>query len=1180
MALLLSVSAATLSAFEFQQQKDTLIFRTKRSEIKIRNARIISVKNLKSNVVFADTKLPCASKSAGIGNMKDRAKEMSKLHFPWGEPTMGQQRPAIKKTQLYRFPHIPHEKSKLTVKNSGKSVKAVWKGLSDSVNFFADDSIELNISEDKNGALEIRSIASTKDKGVFGIQIPIENLNGEGCFVLPSFGGLRYKASGKPALIGFQDTGLFYEAKFMAYELKNSSLGYWYEDPKFGPYFIMFGRGEKASSFAIEVNNIMPFEARNAISTPPLKIDTFDNADWVAAATPYRNWYRKTFAADLAKRDSIKWANNIYAISDGGVGNDTTLNAIKKFMKPENVLLHVWQARKLGFTTNIPDYTLRDAYPGEVARAHKHGFKVMCYVCSLCAVYKSPQWEKDNVGDFFLTRKNNISNYHGSKNVFDENLMGTLTAAKGKDQFGHLKKGAFLYGDPLSKGWRNYFVNIVKTLNSTSGTDANYQDTLGCTSENGNGIVEGLAGAQGNSALARDLAKAMPNTPMASEFGPEPIAFAIKWPLNYPQVWGNKKFRTYRMHNQVPLSVYLFGYRTWIPTINAGDDFHKHLLVACSDGSGGLGMFSAYPGMNIKSGYADHMVWRSKIYADNKLEPYFPSNRYPENINAMYKGADGGIFKYYDDGNLQIMFDPKGKPLYGRVDGLASVNVKGLTLPGWPCYDKDGIYGLNPKNYYALFPADSTPAEITFGKLPAGVMLRYYYATYNYAYAQFNGKGKIKLNINYPARFKEMYVNDVKVSGKTIEAELPVRIFLTDGKTFTAKRTLRVANSNGLQSGKSEALHQLKRHYAGQILHYLHGFNSVVMDSVFEVKNADDAVELYAKNEQQKYGNGTILTVLVNGVEKAKLDCCSSAATRDRNRKSAPVWDTKLRKWTIPLGEYKGKKVLFSVKVDNKASNNADMQFVSTPQMVKQAEQKFVETFPNGANPPKAQGKHVVVRPEGTPVSVKNYSLPGKGAQGIIFEKPVKGLNSVSIPGLFTIDPNSRYVLSAKVRNTADKKSTFYLGVIQYDKNTRQIYGSHINRLADSTSKLSHTAKAGAKKLMVFDASAWRVGGYVGIGPVPSRQQVGPIVNIEQYGGDWGVFLKNPLKKEIPAETEVGEHFPMSTHKYLYTGRLPNDFTEIGGEIKWWPGATKFQIIFFGNSATEVKDIKLEIYKK
>ena len=338
MALLLSVSAATLSAFEFQQQKDTLIFRTKRSEIKIRNARIISVKNLKSNVVFADTKLPCASKSAGIGNMKDRAKEMSKLHFPWGEPTMGQQRPAIKKTQLYRFPHIPHEKSKLTVKNSGKSVKAVWKGLSDSVNFFADDSIELNISEDKNGALEIRSIASTKDRGVFGIQIPIENLNGEGCFVLPSFGGLRYKASGQPALIGFQDTGLFYEAKFMAYELKNSSLGYWYEDPKFGPYFIMFGRDEKASSFAIEVNNIMPFEARNAISTPPLKIDTFDNADWVAAATPYRNWYRKTFAADLAKRDSIKWANNIYAISDGGVGNDTTLNAIKKFMKPRVVL--------------------------------------------------------------------------------------------------------------------------------------------------------------------------------------------------------------------------------------------------------------------------------------------------------------------------------------------------------------------------------------------------------------------------------------------------------------------------------------------------------------------------------------------------------------------------------------------------------------------------------------------------------------------------------------------------------------------------------------------------------------------------------------------------------------------------------------------------------------------------
>ncbi len=1170
-ALSLCAAVSALNAFDYSKQGDTLTFRTKRTEVKIKNARVVGIKNLQNGVVLADSTTALTSKTGGVGNMKGRAKEMSKLHFPWGEPTMRQQRAAVQKTQLYRF---ANDKSKLSVNRSGNTVKAIWTGLSDSVDFFPKDYIELNITEDSNGALEIRSAASLADRGVFGIQIPLDNLNGNGTFILPSFGGLKYKASGSPALIGFQDTGLFYEAKFMAYMLNNTALGYWYEDPKFGPYFIMFHRGKNASSFAIEINNLMPFENYSKIATPPLKIDTFANADWVAAATPYRTWYRKTFAKDIAKRDSIAWANKIYAISDNGIGNDATLNAIKKFIKPENVLLHVWQARKLGFTTNIPDYTLRDNYPGDVARAHKHGFNVMCYVCSLCAVYKSPQWEKDNVSSFFFTRKNNISSYHGSKNAFDENLMGTLTAAKGKDQFGHLKKGAFLYGDPLSKGWRNYFVNICKTIKAQSATDAYYQDTLGCTSENGNGIIDGMAGAQGNSALARDLAAGLPTTPMASEFGPEPIAFAVKWPLNYPQVWGNKKFRTYRMHNQIPLSVYLFGYRTWIPTINAGDDFHKHLVVACSDGSGGLGMFSAGPDMNTVAGYTDHMLLRSKVYADNQLEPYFPQDKYPANINAMYKGADGGIFKYYDDGNLQIMYDPAGKPLYGRVDGLASVKVKGLKLPGWPCADDEGIYGLNPQNYYALFPTDAKPAEINFGKLPEGVMLRYFYTTYDYAYIQFNGKGNLKLNINYPDRYKEMYVNDVKVSGNTINAELPVRIFLTNGKAFTARRTLRVADSNGLQSGKSEALHQLKRYYAGQVLHYLHGYNSVVMDSVFEVKNADDAVEVYAKNEQKTYGNGTILTILVNGKEMVKFDCCK------QTKKSKPVWDTKLRKWTIPLGAFKGQKVLFSVKVDNKASNNADMQFVSTPKMVKQTEQKVVETFPSAANPPKAQGKHIVTHPAGEPQSVKTYSIPGKGAQGIIFDKPTKYLTSLTVPGFIKFDPNCRYIISAKARNTAAKKATFYYGVLQYDKNTRQILGQQVNRLADSTSKLSHGAKAGSKKLMVFDASAWRVGGYVGIGPVPSREQIGPVVNIEQYGGDWGVYLKNPLKKDIPPETEVGEHFPTSTHQYLYSGHLPNDFTEIGGEIKPWPDAVKFQIVFFGQSASEIKDIKLEVYKK
>ena len=1161
LVLLLGVCCWVVAeALECEESNGELVFRTASTEVRVKDARIIGIRNLKSGVELASPATPATAKTGGIGNMIGQKKAMSEIHFPWGEPSMNQNRPAIKTTTLYRFPAA---RSKLSVRKLPSGVTAVWTGLTDSRKFFPHDSIRLDFSEAPGGILAIRSFGKTAEKGIFSVSVPVENLNGQGKFILPSFGGLEYPAGGEPALIGFQNTGLFYEAKFMAYELNNTSLGYWYEDPEFRPFFIMFERDRKASAFGIEINNLMRFERHDSIETPVLKIGTYDRADWVAAARPYRDWYRKTFAADLARRDSIAWANRINAVSDSGVGSDAVLERIKHLMPAEGVLLHVWQARKLGFTAGIPDYTLRDAYPGEVARAHKHGFKVMCYVCALCAVYKSAAWNRDKVGDFFLTRKNNISNYDGNKNAYDENLVGTLTAAQGKDQFANVKPGKLLYGDPLSKGWRDYYTGIVVNLNQVSGTDANYQDTLGCTSENGNGIIDGMSGAQGNAVLARELAK-RPGAPMASEFGPEPIAFAVKWPLNYPQVWGNTAFRAYRIHRQVPLSAFLFGYRPWIPTINAGDDFHKHLISAASDALGGMGMFSASAGMDIRAGFSDHLTLRSKIFIEKQLKPCFPERKFPTNIRAMYKDTGGKVYSYYDDGKLQMMLDPDGKPLYGRVNGANSVKIRGLCLPGWPCADGEGIYGLNPKNSYALFPSGSKP-EISLGRLPDGVQVRYYYIAPEYAYIELSGTGQAELSVQLPERFREVYVNDRLSPDRRIAGELPLRIFLSSGKAVAPERTVKVNNASGLAYGPFQDLPQLRRTYAGKTLYHLYGYNSVLLDAVFDVKNADDAVEILIRNVQEKYGNGTILSLHLNGLEVAKFDCHPKK-----------VFDTKLRAWRVPLGKFKGSRVLVTVRSDNKSSSNADMQFASLPVLVKDSAQKFSETFPSLDNPPVSPKKRKVKRPEGKPEKVETVELRSRNIVNGVFTPVGKALNTVQSK-IYPIDPEFRYVLSGKFRRVPPKKDTFFFGVIQYDAKG-QIYGMHINRLAGTASKLSHKAAAGSSKLMVFDASNWRVGGYAAFGDLPTREFAGPIVNIEQYGGDWGVFLAKPLKKAYEAETVVAQHNQTNTHLYLYAGALSGKLEEYGSEIKWWPGAVRFSVVILGKSPVELKDIKLELY--
>ena len=140
LTMLFSCALLIGAGFEFQQQGEILVFRTVRTEIKVKNARIIAVRNRENGVELAGEKTPAASNTAGIGNMTGQADQMSKLHFPWGEPLLEQSQKLGKKLTIYRY---PDHRSKLTVSREGNRVKAVWTGLTDSVGFYPEDFIEL-----------------------------------------------------------------------------------------------------------------------------------------------------------------------------------------------------------------------------------------------------------------------------------------------------------------------------------------------------------------------------------------------------------------------------------------------------------------------------------------------------------------------------------------------------------------------------------------------------------------------------------------------------------------------------------------------------------------------------------------------------------------------------------------------------------------------------------------------------------------------------------------------------------------------------------------------------------------------------------------------------------------------------------------------------------------------------
>ena len=1166
--------ALSVHAFDFRRDGDTLVLRGRRVEAQIRNARIVSVKELSGGAVLAGEGTLAPSRTAGVGNMTGKEKELSRLHMPWGEPRLNQSLPHDEPISLYRF---PTPQSRLAVESRDSTVTVRWTGLSNGHEDYSDDWIEMEFGEDDDGALAFRARAETVAPGVFGLQVPIENLDGHGTLYLAHFGGLEHPASGRPALMTYHGTTLFYEAKFMAYRLGDTTLAFWSEDDTFRPYHVMVGRNGQASSFGLEINCVMPFEPLRQAQTPTLKLDAFAQAGWVAAARPYRTWYQRRFASEIARRDSLAWANGINAVMDTGIPGDAVLERIKSLMPSDRVMLHVWQARKEGFTKNLPDYTLRERYPSDVQRAHKHGFKVMCYVCALCATYRSPAWDRDGLAGFFLTRPNNMSNYNGRKNAFDENLMGTLNAVQDGDRFALVKPGALMYGDPLSPGWREYYATTIAAMNRAGGTDANYQDTLGCASDNGNGVVEGLSAAQGNQALAAKLAEAMPSVPMAAEFGPDSISMAVKWPLNGAQKWGNDQFRASRIHRQIPLSAFLFGTRQWLHTVIASTDFRRHVISACSDALGGMGMFVATADMDIKEGFADHLVLRSKIFTERGLRPWFPEKDYPPNVRCLYRDDQGQLYQYYDDGKLQMMLAPDGRPLYGRIDHVSSVQVRGLQLPGWPASDADGIYGLNPDNHYALFPNGRQP-EINLGRLPDGVSVRCYYAAPEYAYLELAGQGEFRQAVKVPERFRTILVNDRPVEGETIAGMLPLRVVFSTGEYFAGRRLLCVNEVQGLQYGEQLPLPAPRKRLGKHAMYFCPQYDSVVLDSVFQVKDENDACELLFQNLQSKYGNGSLVTAFVNGRKVAEFDCYTKPAQKGAKGE----FDTRLRRWLIPLGEYRGGLALVSIRVGQKGNSNSDQMLASFPRMVSSSARKVEVDFPEPSPQDDGEpGQKPVVRPSSPPTQVLRPVLNGKAVTDGVFTPPGPGSSMTASAELYPVEPGRRVFLSGKFSFATEKRGTVRFGVMFYDRKGRVITGTQVSRVPDTLTTLSHAAEAGTNKLMVFDASNWHVGGVPGLGKeLPAARLLGSVEGIVPYGGDYGVFLKTPIKESIESGTPIALHSPRATYHYVGGVKLDGVHREFVGELPCWTGAVKYRVILLSPVPVRFSDLALEVFDK
>lgn len=1142
----------------------SLTVRTERLEAKVRDGRIVHLVNLVTGETVCDEALGNdALVPGGLGLIAGNVSAMRAAHIPWGSHQLGQQLGEDVFRANYRQPGTNSEFG--VEKQKDGSVTATWRGLTDGRKDFPGLTLSVTLSTAPDGSLAIRAAGSAAEGGVFGVQVPVANIVPASRFFLPSFGGLRYDRADEPVLMSLGGAP-FIESPAAAFETAIGSVGLWNEDERFPDYYLFWGWNGKSFSLAFEHLNRIPFEPCRDIESVVWRLDVFTGG-WVDAYTPYRDWYRKTFAAEFRARDAVAWARDIRVVLDNYATTPEAMRSYAAAFDPGTVLLHNWNARAPDFDTELPDWTPREGYADAVRLAHEHGLKTQAYVNTYCINYNSPLFVRDNLRDFFLTRKASIYRYGDASDPgqISEMLIGTINRAKTGDPFAGIADGQILYGDPLSARWRAYHCAQMREWNRVTGTDANYEDTAGCAGDFGNGEVDGLAGAQGSVAMLRDLLASQPGVPMASEYGPAPIAFGVLWPLNYAQVWGNPEFRKFRLHRQHPVSAYLYGNRQWVPTVAAETDFLKHLVAGCSDALGGVAQAPGSPALLAADrGMDGHLARRAALFSRLRLVPVFERARYARDVVCLYEDKDGRRYRYTDDGSVQRMIDPDGQDLYARVTGVNRLRTN-LRLPGWPAAAGGEILGLRRDGNYALFPAAEAPAAkaLRVNALSPKVAVSRYIEDEAFTLlcleAEPGGPARTRVDLTLERDFPRLSVNgdDVKPQKNlSMEVRLPATILHSreGAKAELGKKIgdgtaiQRAIGAQGLALGEGIPLARVTPGEQSGSYFFSYGPGFKTADFLVAVPaNPAAALRLEVVSRSTKFGDASRARILVNGRVALERDFGSPDL-------KAHEHDQQTYEWRVPMGEHAGRTVLVTIEGDGKLGDNSDNLWIGIPEWIRDESKAASERVLTVGRAPEARDLVDDENPadwEGDAKPNPEIKRSGKFSYELSGHYTASLISKEYLP----VAPDKTYVLSARLRSLAAKTpASANMGLRMYDKDKRPIHIHHVAAIANTSTRLADAAAPGATELVLvrnadfispeFSAVAFHAAN--DFSDLPNFDLSPEVIAHKEDGNRVRLTLKAPLEKAYPAGTAVRMHLPWGAPCYWVTdGWLDTEWKEI-----------------------------------
>jgi hypothetical protein len=612
------------------------------------------------------------------------------------------------------------------------------------------------------GDLTLTLHCQAPQKAVEGVQWTLGPVPLDMNVIVPGFDGVKMTAGSPAGSMGFEYP-MGWEAQLVIIEGRGRGFYVWADDTEGRYKALHVNRKSDGWWLTFTTWNYAPFDNLDACRSVRWRVNVYEG-DWRVPARRYREWAEKNLRPTKVQDQQPAWVKDIRCCVIMGLSLPT-LEALTTRLDPKQTLLYLPDWRTAGYDRQYPTYDQVVAEFGPfVKRAHQLGFRVMPHCNYFGCDPLNPLYEK-------------FAKYQVRDPWGNHDLQWWLWT----DADPIIK---FAYINPAHREWRELLIERMKKLVETYNVDAVHLDQTICIYNDNKGLVDGMSMLQGNIALHRELRAALPNLALSGE-GLDEVTYRYEsfcqrhaFGLDFVKGTWNRPYL--RMAH--PISSYLL--RPY--TIMYG------YLGFCGPGDGQL--YSAWnenyqhwgiiptlrpDDAQTKSptGFSRQFFDEVKLWQQERVDPDF-DGPWPDDVFFPYKTARGDrVVRTADE---RLMWGER--EISRTVTDVYETRLPG-TIQGWPCYDRERIFGLNPDVWYPYFSNPRDMATFHVERIPAGFRPA--------AVSLFGGMAAIKTEesdkivADLPALMNEATSGSAPFDGTPVEVHGPLSG--EDGSQFVAQ---------------------------------------------------------------------------------------------------------------------------------------------------------------------------------------------------------------------------------------------------------------------------------------------------------------------------------------------------------------------------------------------------------